>query len=397
MLCGRVKCPIQSRIDAMHPLTREITKTSLFGASPPAVFVGRWGYPHVSVGPMVPPVRGEETRELDDPPSWYGKGIEDVIDLRSKLVRSSFRADVRAVRRPSKLLELTQELAMSSNSVDTEVQLKKPPNLHIRYDGILSPMGPSAMVEDMRLAENPTVDRAVDYIVSDYDALATDALRELYTRNIDVYQAARLMSAGLLGVKKDRKLVPTRWAITAVDSNLGDYLRSRVDQNQELSDILLFSAKYLGNHFEILLLPGPYSFELIEMWLPRSVWVADGPTQVVSDHEDWRSKTRYSLLGGGYYATRLAVLEYLHKIRRKAMVLAVREISPAYWAPLGVWVVRETARRAFAGEPHRFDTVEEAIEFMACGFKVQKSRWAAESVLLRELREQRKLEQFAGR
>lgn len=397
MLCGRVRCPIQSRIDAMRPLKDEIAGTSLFGASPPAVFVGRWGYPHVSVGPMVPPIRGERARELDDPPSWYGRGIEDVINLRSKLVRSSFRADVRAVRRPGKLLELTQELAMSSNSVDTEVRLRKPPNPRIRYDGILSPMGPSAMVEDMRLTENPTVDRTVDYIVSDYDASAIDALRELYTHDIDVYQASRLMSAGLLGLKKDRRLVPTRWAITAVDSSLGDYLRSQIVQNRELSEILLFSAEYLGNHFEILLLPGPHLFELIEMWLPRSVWVGGGPTQIVSDHEDWRSKTKYSLLGGGYYATRLAVLEYLHRIRRQAMALAVREISPSYWAPLGVWVVRETARRALGGEPHRFDTVEEAIKFMAHGFKVQKSRWVAESVLLRQLLEQRKLEQFMGR
>jgi hypothetical protein len=253
------------------------------------------------------------------------------------------------------------------------------------------------MVEDARLSENPTVDRAVDRIVSDSDALATDALRELYTRGIDVYQATRLMSAGLLGMKKDRKLVPTRWAITAVDSNLSNHLRSRIDQNQEIPEILLFSAEYLGNHFEILMLPGPYSFELIEMWLPRSVWVGDGPTQVVSDYEDWRPRTKYSLLGGGYYATRLAALEHLDSIGRQAKILAVREISPTYWAPLGVWVVRETARRAFAGKPRRFDTVEGAIEFMARKFKVQKSRWAAESTLLRELREQLKLEQFVGR
>ncbi len=397
MLCGRTKCPIQSRIDAMRPMTYRITKNSLFGASPPAVFVGRWGYPHVSVGPMVPPVRGEEARGLDDPPSWYGKGIEDVISLRSKLVRSSFRANVCTVRRPGKLLELTQELAMSSNPVDTEVWLKKPPNLRIRYDGILSPMGPSGMIEDARLSENPTVDRAVDRIVYDHDVLTTDALQELYTHGIDVYQASRLMSAGLLGMKKDRRLVPTRWAITAVDSNLGDHLRSRINQNQELSEILLFSAEYLGNHFEILMLPGPYSFELIEMWLPRSVWIGDGPTQVVSDYEDWRSRTKYSLLGGGYYATRLAALEHLNNIGRQAKILAIREISPSYWAPLGVWVVRETARRAFAGEPHRFDTVEGAIEFMAHKLKVQKNRWAAESTLLRELREQLKLEQFVGR
>lgn len=349
----------------------------------------------MSVGPMVPPVRGEEARVLDDPGNWYGKSIEDVIDLRSKLVRSNFRANVRAARHPNRLLDLTQELAMSSDPVDTEVWLEKPPSLRIRYDGVLSPMGPSGIIRDARLSENPSVDRAVEYIVSDYDLLASDALRELYIRDVDVYQTARLMTAGLLGMKKDRKLVPTRWAITAVDSNVGDHLFSEVTRYQEQSDVLLFSAEYLGNHFEILLLPGAYSFELIEMWLPRSVWVESGPTQVVADHEDWRPKPEYSPLGGGYYAARLAALEHLNHIRRQARVLAIREISSEYWAPLGVWVVRETARRALSTAPQRFGAVDEALREIARKFKVPRDRWSAESSLLRELREQLRLEHFA--
>jgi len=396
MLCGRPTCPIQLRINAMRPLSRDLYRTSLFGASPPAVFVGRWGYPKVLVGPMVPPVRGEESHVLDDPASWYGKSIEDIIALRSKLVRSSFRVEVRSARRPDKLLDLTQELAMSSKPIDTEVWLKKPPVLRLHYDGVLSPMGPSGIIRDAKLAENPSVHKDVEYVVSDYDALASEALWELYTRGIDVYQATRLLSAGLLGIKKDRKLVPTRWAITAVDSNVGNYILPEVVHHQELSEILLFSAEYLGNHFEILLIPGAYSFELIEMWLPRSVWVESGSAQIVADREGRWPKSEYSPLGGGYYATRLAVLEYLAKIRRRASVLAVREISSKYWAPLGVWVVRETARQALSSPPRRFGSVEEALEEMGRSFKVPRNRWMIKSGLLRELREQRRLEHFVN-
>ncbi len=396
MLCGRPKCPIQSRIDATRPLSQKISDTSLFGASPPAVFVGQWGYPAVSVGPMVPPVSGDETRVLDDPGNWYGKSIEEIIDLRSTLVRSNFRADVRTARRPDRLLDLTQELAMSSDPVDTEVWLRKPPTLQVRYDGILAPMGPSGIIRDARLTENPSVDRAVDRAVSDSDLLATDALWDLRSGGIDVYQTSRLLTAGLLGMKKDRRLVPTRWAITAVDSNVSNRMRSEVTKYQELSDILLFSSEYLGNHFEILLFPGPYTFELIEMWLPRSVWVESGPAQVIADYEDWRPKRGYSPLAGGYYATRLAVLEHLESVRRQATALAIREISSDYWAPLGVWVVRETARRAFSSPPQRFDTLEDALAEMARKFKVPRERWSAESTLVRELRTQLRLEHFVS-
>lgn len=394
MLCGRLRCPIQSRISAMKPLVRRIIGTSLFGSSPPAVFVGRWGYPHVFVGPMVPPVRGDEARAFDDPGSWYGKGIQEVIDLRSALVRSSFRAQVREVRRPGKLLDLTQEVAMASKPIDTEIRLAKPPSLRIRYDGVLSPMGPSAQVVDAKLAENPSIESGVERVVSDYDVLAADALWELHEGGIDVYQSSRLMTTGLLGMRKDRKLVPTRWAITAVDSSLGSRLRERVRQHQELSGIKLFSAEYLGNHFEILLVPGPYTFELIEIWMPRSVWIGHNPTEVLADHEDWHPRTQYSILGGGYYATRLPVLEYLDGIRRRATVLVVREISSEYWAPLGVWVVRETVRHALAGKPQRFGSVEEAVKTIAQRLRVPTQRWVPKSKILSDLKQQLKLADF---
>lgn len=394
MLCGRSKCPIQSRIDSLKSIKQKISKTSIFGASPPAIFVGRWGYPDVRVGPMVPPIRGEKGREFDDPKNWFGREIGEIIDLRTELVRSNFNANVRSASHPDKFLDLTQELAMASNPVDTEVELFKPPRVKLTYDGILSPVGPTGNLKEAKLAENPKVDKSVDYLVSDYDARASEALKELYEGGVDVYQSSRLLSAGLLGDKRDRKLVPTRWSITAVDSQLGNNLLSRVKQRQQISGIQLFSGEYLGNHFEILMLPDAYSFELIEMWRPHSVWMGGDSTQIVSDHEDWRSRSRYSPLGGGYYATRLPVLEHLDEARRQASVLAIREISSDYWAPLGVWVVRETARNALSQEPETFETIEEALSTMASRLKVQRKRWYTKSTLLKRLREQLKLEQF---
>ena len=53
-------------------------------------------------------------------------------------------------------------------------------------------------------------------------------------------------------MKKDRKLVPTRWSIVAVDSNIGDNLISQVkDYNQ--SGYLAYFGGYLGNYFLILM------------------------------------------------------------------------------------------------------------------------------------------------
>jgi hypothetical protein len=40
----------------------------------------------------------------------------------------------------------------------------------------------------------------------------------------------------------------------------------------------------------------------------------------------------------------------LENIKRQGKVLIIREVTDDYWAPLGVWVVRETVRGAFDNE-----------------------------------------------
>ncbi|MGB3944141.1 MAG: hypothetical protein WBK88_05055, partial [Methanothrix sp.] len=84
-----------------------------------------------------------------------------------------------------------------------------------------------------------------------------------------------------------------------------------------------------------------------------------------------------------YYAARLALLERLAERRRQACVLAVREITEGYWAPLGVWVVREAARAALAGEPKRFETMEAALADMETRLRTPAREWRPHSELAR--------------
>ncbi|HRW83626.1 MAG TPA: hypothetical protein P5049_09255, partial [Methanothrix sp.] len=115
---------------------------------------------------------------------------------------------------------------------------------------------------------------------------------------------------------------------------------------------------------EVLLAPGSFTYELIEIWLPRSVWSGDEPW-IGADREGPGPKKGYSSLAGGYYAARLALLERLADMRRQASTLIVREITEEYWAPLGVWVVREAAREALRNPPKKFETLDAALADMA--------------------------------
>lgn len=367
-LCGRPVCPILRRLEEISALPK--IGERMEGLSPPEVFVGRQGYPLVRAGPMLP------ASETVAQPS-LGMDIGEIIALRSSLVRSEARMEVKDTSIPGRLLESCQQMAMSSAPVGAEVAFLKPPMGKLQFDGVLSPSGPSAEMRGMEITTNPIIPRKVDQIVEDKGVLAADAVEELYSSGIDTGHISRLLSLGLLG--KKRKLVPTRWSITASDDMAGKALKDRVIDKPLISDFQLYSGEDLGNHFEVLLLPRTYSFELIEIWMAESLWAPEG--WIGSDDEGLRDRKEYSSLAGGYYAARLAVLEHLVHQGRQASVLAVREISKDYWAPLGVWVVRDVARKALSVAPKTFSTLDEAIDEIGRRLKTPHSKWKSYSRL----------------
>ncbi len=388
-LCGRPRCPILERFKAVETIP---ISDNLFGASPPSVFVGRKGYPDIFAGPLVPPNVGDsEARQYDDPKELLKIGIDEVIGLRSRLVRSYSRMDVRDAKAPKNPFLLTsQELAMAEMPVDTEVWFTKPVDVNVAFDGTLMPMGPAGEIKSITLAENPKVPGKVDYLVSDTDVLAADSIRELHRHDISQHHITRIFSIGLLG--RERRLVPTRWSITAIDDMVGKMLLDDIRDYPEIRDIVLFTSEKFGNHFEILLIPRCFSFELIEIWHPNSVW--SEKLWIGSDREGHGGKKGYSSLAGGYYAARTAAVEYLHAIRRQASVFIVREILPDYWAPLGVWVIREAVRDALTGGGMRFDGIGGALQEMQTRIRTPHDKWRGEMQLLDECRFQRTLMEF---
>ncbi len=389
-LCGRLSCPILERLRVFERIPP--IKDSLFGLSPPSVFVGRKGYPVVRTGPLVPATGELDASRLEDPTCWGGLTIEDVIGVRSTLVRSSAGVNVKDARSSpgSRIISITQELARAREPVETEVWFSKPPRLDLRFDGILMPMGPAGSIEKVRITANPRVDPKVEYITSDTDLKAALAVDELYRAGISVYQIMRLFSVGLLGEK--RRLVPTRWSITATDDIIGRRLIERVRDYPEISDVELYSHTYFENHFEIILIPAIYAFELLEIWMPHSVWAERGAIE--ADREWYKGRGGYSPLGGGYYAARLGVLEQLEARRRQATAVVIREIYPSYWAPLGAWVIREGVREALRGKPALFTDPADALNAATSRIKTPQRFWGHELKVFDATRHQRTLSSF---
>ncbi len=392
-LCGRPRCPILEKFKSLQSISPAISGDSIFGASPPALFVGSYGYPRVSAGPLIPPlVQENEAASFEEPSAWANMQIEDIISMRSRMVRANTNLHIKDARsKDNPLLVKAQELALSKKPVDTEAWFFKAPKQELKFDAVLTPMGPSGLVKNFELAENPSVPKKVDYLVYDTDALAKDAINELIKSDVSNEHITRLFSIGLLG--KERKIVPTRWSITAVDDLAGKELANRIKDFSWVSEIQLFSGTHFGNHFEVLILPRAYSFELIEIWLPKTVWSGES-SWIGEDSEGLDGKKGYSPLAGGYYAARLPLLEYLAEIKKQASVFVLREISPDYWAPLGVWVVREGMRNALRNPPRKFDSLESAVSDLAGRISTPKTEWIQQAKMLSEFRFQTTLDFF---
>lgn len=361
------------------------------GTSPPSIFCGKYGYPRIFVGVLSPPMHMERAvaAKLDSPEHWYESRatIEQILNFRGQMIYSRFRSPVKGAS--GKLVETTQEVAMVKKPVDVEVELKKQPKFNMRFDSWAKPIGNPAPLNKIQLTENPPIERRVDYMVSDMDIKTQDAVAKLYKYRIPVSRIQKIFSAGLLGVRFQRKFVPTRWSVTAVDDIIGRAIINKVKTYQQLSEICLFSNTYLGNHYEILLIPGAYEYELVEAWDLDSPYPKMG-----SDHErHWLREKYASHTHGAFYSGRLAVGEYLEKIKRQAMVLIVREVRPEYWAPVGIWQLRETVRGAFIKPFEKFDTIEQAIDGICSKLTIGK-KWIRKSKLLRELRLQKKITSF---
>jgi hypothetical protein len=337
----------------------------MFGSTSPEVFVGRSGYPQVSTGVLSPMDRDADAAEYATSGEWYrrGLGIDDVLQRRSGLLNSTRSAKVDVHDTWDGFVGTQREVAIADHPVDVEVGLADTPDLDLGVDDITTPTGPRARAEHADLAENPHVPRAVEKTLEDDDWRAEGAMTYLYRRGFDVYEINTVLSAGALGQSHERKLVPTRWSITAVDDTVGKFLRGGLEHSNTIDAVEVWTNEFIGNRYWVVLAPGSWEFELVEMKAPESVWnPAASDYYLASAHEGFEGRTGYvDETAGAYYASRLGVLEHLQERDRQAKCLVLRDVTDDYWAPVGVWQVREGVRHAFDGEHGEAETFHGAL------------------------------------
>ncbi len=335
---------------------------SISGTSPPSVFVGSYGYPKVLVGPMVPPVHGD-TSLLDNPEKWIGKSLEEIVNFRLNLVRGIQKMPVSATN--GRYIENLQEVAMSSKPIDSDLEFHKPAS-SISIDGENAPFGPIGEIKSAKFSGSSST-KSIEKTFYDNDLKAKDAVLNLYNSGIDISQIQKCFSIGMLG--QERKLVPTKWSITATDDIISNSLTEEILDYSLIDSCKVFSYEHLGNLFSIVLFPHRWIFEMIE------AWYSNGILGFGSDHEDARGINHPPAIAGAYFAAKLAVVEYLSKNKIQSGVIILREIRPEYAIPVGVWQVREGIREAMKKKPLLGDNFDHALSLASKSMSISKSEW----------------------
>ncbi len=394
MLCGKTSCPILTRLYSFLKVKPLFDQLDLEGASPPGVFVGRFGYPKVYAGPLIPPVFGD-TSIYDAPEEWMHRPLPELLRYRFSLVRGKTLVKVTEPDRAGRMIEATRDMTLSSGPVEAEAKFRKRPQRPLRLDAGVQPMGPSAVLDEFELGSMHG-HRHLERAYGDRGLKAAPAIVDLYDhRGVTLTKITRAFSMGCFGIGENRRMVPTRWSITAVDSTMGRHYRTRVKQNPYISEYRIYESEFLGDHFKILMSPAEWNYELVEAWFPGTAWNPSGQhVGICSDWESYQGRSGYASIGGCYYAARAMVTEHLVKEGRQASVVILRESRPSAPMPLGVWKVRECVREALRQPYICFDTMQEALKYMMAGFRIDLPTWIEGGSLLAYQLYQRRLTDF---
>ncbi|WP_342673194.1 Nre family DNA repair protein [Methanothrix sp.] len=348
----------------------------LEGSTPPSVFIGSWNYPRVYAGPMISPQHGD-TMIMDRPESWIPekKSQEEIIRYRLNLIRG--KREMKVTELDCRFSEMLRDISLSASSIESEAQFIQAPR-GMSFSDEHTPFGPSAPLERFEIG-NSRWDRDLEKVYYDGDLKAADAVEDLHHSGLPFSSIQKAFSVGAMGTKKRRRLVPTRWSITACDSILGDRLLGSVRDYDPIDCCQVRESAGLNNYYAVILLPTTWQYE----WMEAFLHIMGNEELMFSDFEGNSGKRGYSRVGGCYYSCKMAVLEALAREKKQAGAIILREAYRGY-VPLGVFNVRENVRNAMQKKPLEFESLKAALGYVSTRLELPVKQFIRQSDLLRE-------------
>jgi hypothetical protein len=315
---------------------------------------------------------------MDTPEDWLNtvSTPEEIANFRLQLVRGKQAVHIKDT---SKITDMVKDIALSKQSTEMEAHFLHRP-MGGSFNEETQPFGPSATLKSLRIQPGK-YDHQLEKAYYDRDLKAADAVQELYNRGSTISDIQRAFSVGAFGIGKNRKLVPTRWSITAVDSTLSEQMLNQIRDFPTIDSFRVYEHESLRNKFVVILLPTTWCYESMEAFFPS---IIGERLEIFGDCEGYEKKKEYALIGGCFYSARLAVCEKLMAEQKQAGAIVLREAYSGY-IPLGVWNVRENMRAAMKLQPQHFSDLQSALDYSATRLKVSMKQWVSSTIMLRKI------------
>jgi len=360
------------------------------------VFVSSSTYPSVNLSLLLKDDPEQKSFQL---PSLYRRSllkIPNIIYERKKLVNSYFKS---GIHERSNKIDDVHLMTMASKPIDVEVDFKKQlssSNLIYDKQNIDIPIPKYNPLNSFKLTSTTPLIKPVEKIYYDKDITTIDAYSNLYNK-VNIYRLIDMFSVGLFGRKLNKKLVPTKWSITANDDIASNNFIEELRDYRHIKSYELYYSNYLGNHYVTLLFPREWSYELFEFGVDgviTSPIEIDNKLELVSkfqgikssydktkqlsstkidskyyldnyttDYESYYGRKNYAVnCVGGYYSVRYSVAKFLYDRKKQASALTLRFVDKTYNTPMGVWVCREASNFSMAKSLGFFNNFDQAFK-----------------------------------
>ncbi len=222
--------------------------------SPPGIVVEPLKYPIVRASVLASTQASEFISIYDHPDSWRGLDSDAILKMRKCLFRFGAQVDAKTME-PSPLVDTLQTVALSVNPLALHFEVSDIPQKDLVPLGGLLPTGPAVDARNATILNEPETSRVAEKI-TEQDIPAAEAIWKLLDYEYTLDQVARLMSVGLLGMKDNRRLIPTKSAYKAtIDAFVNRAIMELIDRPLT-SKFTLSTAELHGDVFTIFAQPG---------------------------------------------------------------------------------------------------------------------------------------------
>lgn len=318
------------------------------------------------------------------------QGYKEIFHLKAKNILGSTQ-NTHIRRTTDRINNEIIDIYKSKKAIEFNSTFEK----ELKFDKVLSNkvsgiMGSKNELESLNATENTSTNKQIEKYESN-DAKAKEAVIKLYEHGENEQQIIHLLALGIFGVSINKKLVPSKWAITAYDTMIQNHLHKKILKYNPINQYEVYYYQNKSDTHVNILLPDHY------MGTHTEDWANSYSDEWNGFNVDWfnnanKLSTPKALNAGGYYATKIALNEHLNSRKKQAAAIMIRRIRD-YDVPLGVVFVRECVRESFKNQVFKTSSFSELDNFIKTKFPDHYKHFI-NSKVLKEQKKQMKLNKF---